>query len=243
MRIASLTAAVSGLAILGAGASLAGGLNEPVAEPVVQPAPTAAPGFDWSGGYVGLQFGAVDSDIDSNVGLFEDDFEFGKNAEGSEIGIYGGYNWHETGPWVFGVDAEYNAVDADDDATVEVGVIGQGGTVEGTAEATIDATAALRGRVGYAWDRALFYGTAGAAYVDYEVDTQIDGESDGTSADNWGWTLGAGVEYAFTDRWIGRVDYRYSDYDGDDGSWYEGDADYEIDLQTRELRVGVAYRF
>jgi outer membrane immunogenic protein len=245
MTTAHTRRALCVIAAFAGGPAVAGGLTEPEPAPVIQPAPVVtAPAFNWTGGFAGLQFGALNSSIDSNVGFFEDDYEFGKNVDGSVIGIYGGYDWQQTGsPWVFGFDAEYNWVDADDDASVLVGVLGRDEEIESTTQATIDATAALRGRVGYTYERALFYGTAGLSYIDYEIENEINGDSDNTSADNWGWTLGAGVEYAFTDQISGRIDYRYSDYDGDDGSWYEGDSDYDIDLETSEIRLGIAYRF
>lgn len=244
MRSPTFLAALSGTAALTAGTALAGGLDEPVQEPVIQqPAPVVAP-IDWTGGYVGLQFGALNSNLDNDVGIFDDEYSFGTNTEGGQVGIYGGYNWQTGGPWVYGVEGEYNWVDADDDATVTVRNLA-GDNIDGTAEAQIDATGAIRGRVGYAVDRALFYAAAGAAYVDYEVSADVGGRSDTDSADNWGWTAGVGVEYAFSDNWSGRIDYRYSEFDGDDGSFYEGssDGDYDLDLDTSELRVGVAYRF
>ena len=235
-----LALVIAGGGIVAGGASLAGSPAPAPADPVIQPVVVAAP-FDWTGGYVGLQFGLLSSNVDTTVGFLEDDYEFGKNVDGTAIGIYGGYNWQFGTPWVYGVEAEYNWVDGDDDDTISVDVLGDG--TESTTKASIDATGALRGRVGYAWDRALVYGTLGLAYVDYEVENRVGGDSDSSSADNWGWTAGVGFDYAFTDNWIGRIDYRYSDYDGDDGSWYEDGSDYDIDLDTSELRVGVAYRF
>jgi hypothetical protein len=85
---------------------------------------------------------------------------------------------------------------------------------------------------------------AGAAYIDDEIAADVGGRSDTDSGDNWGWTAGFGVEYAFSEDWSGRLDYRYSEYDGD-GSFYEKepDGDYDLDLDTSEVRVGVAYRF
>jgi len=233
-----LALVIAGGGLVAGGASLAGSPEPAPVDPVIQPVPVAA-AFDWTGGYAGLQFGLLSSNVDTTVGFLEDDYEFGKNVDGTALGIYGGYNWQFGTPWVYGVEAEYNWVDGDDDDTVAVDVL----ETESKTTASIDATGALRGRVGYAWDRALLYGTLGLAYVDYEVENEVGGASDSSSADNWGWTAGVGFDYAFTDNWIGRIDYRYSDYDGDDGSWYEDGSDYDIDLDTSELRVGVAYRF
>src|SRR5262245_57441508 len=74
----------------------------------------------------------------------------------------------------------------------------------------------LRGRVGYALDRLLLYGTAGIAFADLSQNIQ-KGRNAGEQV-VWenqtptGYVLGAGAEYAFNSRWIGRVEYLYSNY-------------------------------
>ena len=57
-----------------------------------------------------------------------------------------------------------------------------------------------------------------------------------------GWTLGGGVEYAFTDNWIGRVEYRYYDF-GDRDLDGIGAGLSSLDLNTSTLTLGVAYKF
>ena len=63
-----------------------------------------------------------------------------------------------------------------------------------------------RGRVGYAADRVLFYGTAGGAFGNIEP-APMAGSSSRPKA---GWTAGAGVEVAFADNWTARVEYLLS---------------------------------
>lgn len=81
--------------------------------------------------------------------------------------------------------------------------------------------ASFRGRVGYAMGAALLYGTAGLAILDLPNDTLS------------GFTAGAGVEYAFSPQWTGRVEYRHTNFEqsGSNG----GD--------NSSLRVGLSYRF
>lgn len=243
MRSFICAAALAGTAVLMNSAAFAAGPTPTPQDPTVQP--PVSPTFDWTGGYAGLQLGALSSDVETTFDFFDEDYDFDKSVDGTAFGVFGGYNWQMGTPWVYGAEAEYNWVTGDDDADLDVTIVEGGGqtTERSTTTAEINATAALRGRVGYAFDRTLVYGTAGLAYVDYDVSNETGSGSDSTSADNWGWTLGVGVEYAFTDQISGRLDYRYSDYDGDDGSWYEGDGDYDIDLQTSEVRVGLAFRF
>ena len=77
------------------------------------------------------------------------------------------------------------------------------------------------GRVGYAFfpdNRLLVYGTGGVAYGG--ASSHLDGFDAGHGFDCWcrggsssrvGWTIGGGVEYAFTNNWIIGAEYLYYD--------------------------------
>ena len=72
----------------------------------------------------------------------------------------------------------------------------------------------LTGRLGYAWDRVLVYGKGGGAWVgasDPTITNVAMGTSitPSTSNSNFGWTLGAGVEWAFWNNWSARLEYDY----------------------------------
>jgi outer membrane immunogenic protein len=64
-----------------------------------------------------------------------------------------------------------------------------------------------RGRVGYAADRVLFYGTGGAAFGNIEAGVSGNLETQ----TKVGWTAGAGIEAAFADNWTARVEYLFVD--------------------------------
>ena len=51
--------------------------------------------------------------------------------------------------------------------------------------------------------------------------------------------MGAGVDYAFTDNVIGRVEYRYYDF----GDQEIGDFLDDVDINFNTVTVGVAYKF
>jgi outer membrane immunogenic protein len=192
------------------------------------PAPVAVievPIFVWTGGYLGLQGGGLwsDSDIDDpDTGVFSDNFN------GGLFGAYAGYNW-QSGAWVFGVEGDINGVWNDE--TVSIGPF--------DVDVGSDYLASLRGRVGYAFDRALIFATGGVAFTDASAESDAFGGVSLDADDSLtGWTIGAGGEYAFTDNWIGRLEYRY--YDFSNGSLDDlGD----IDLGTNTLTAGVAYKF
>ena len=58
-----------------------------------------------------------------------------------------------------------------------------------------------------------------------------------------GWTVGGGAEYAFTDNVIGRLEYRYTDY-GSKGFSAAGDfVNFDANLKTNEVVIGVSYSY
>lgn len=233
---------------------MANGYSQTAPAPAVMP-PAQTAAFDWSGGYVGLQFGALDGDLDlagenlSNNNTTSDEID----VSGHEIGVFAGYNWVGANSLVYGIEAEINTSDVDGDSP---GVPGPSfGFIRNGIDAEIDSTAALRGRLGYAMGRGLLYGTAGIAYARVSLDGTPGGGGAGGGAGGgpfnpsktlMGWTIGAGYEHAINDQWTVRLDYRYSDLDGDFNFVAPGSGDnhrFDLDLQSHQLRVGAAYRF
>lgn len=182
-------------------------------------APIAPVVYDWSGFYVGAQGGYVWTNLDLPSGFGDEDFD------GGTLGLHAGFN-AQNGNLVYGIEADVNYTWNSNDYLVS------GFDVEvGT-----DWAASVRGRLGYALDRTLIYGTAGLAITNGYVDVSGVGDESETFT---GWTVGAGVEHAFTDNWTARIEYRYSDYGSEDFGLGFGD----FDLTEHAVRVGVSYRF
>jgi len=117
---------------------------------------------------------------------------------GGYAGLIGGYGWGTvTGNgWIGGAYAGYNL------QTNQNLVIGVEGDLVATSKSGNPWDGTFRGRVGYAWDRNLAYGTAGVA---------VGGVSSGGGSTRTGWTAGLGLERAFASNVTGRVEYRYTD--------------------------------
>lgn len=86
------------------------------------------------------------------------------------------------------------------------------GTPIGLLEGGLEWEGAARLRLGYAVDRFLSYVAGGVGFGSLKTSSigpggNVEDEFDET---NVGWTLGAGVEYAFTDNLTGRTEYRPS---------------------------------
>ena len=69
------------------------------------------------------------------------------------------------------------------------------------------------GKLGYAWDRVLLYGKGGGAWVGTSNPSiTVNGAPASfstNSANNFGWTAGLGVEWAFAGNWSARAEWDY----------------------------------
>ena len=159
-------------------------------------APPPIPAFSWTGIYVGGQIG---------YGFGQDEFNAaGFSAAGNTSGVVGGahigYNFAPSvGSLVLGIEGDVNGSTESGSSTV----LG----FTGTAKSPVDGS--IRGRAGVAFDRTLLYATGGAAFASFNYSNNF-----GFSATNTrvGYTVGGGIEYAVTNEWSIRGEYRYSDF-------------------------------
>jgi outer membrane immunogenic protein len=193
-------------------------------EPVLPVPPVVV--FSWTGPYVGIQggFAWAESEIHVPGDLRDEEL----SPDGFIIGGFLGYNWQLASGWIIGAEADFEWADLNDSGSNAAGV-------DFSTDMNWDGS--IRSRAGFAWDRALLYITSGFAFADLEG--EINPGPSASSVD-WGWTAGAGVDYAFTDRVFGRVEYRFtdlSDFDNDD------DAGEVQDFRSHAIRGGVGVKF
>jgi len=106
----------------------------------------------------------------------------------------------------------------------------------------------IRGRLGYAADRALFYMTGGAALLSTNTSATGTGYSIGSDGTRWGWTVGAGIDYAFAEHWFTGIEYRYSQYESRTftypvGVLHLGIVGFKQDLNTNQVTARIGYKF
>ncbi len=233
---------LSTAAILLAAPALAADL--PRRSPAAAPAPVyAAPMFTWAGFYVGAQVGYVwgesdvvsFSDADARVGGANVD------ANGFVGGLHAGYNW-QRGSLVYGLEADLEYAALDGAANVV-----DGATVLARATVESQLRGSLRARLGVAFDRTLLYVTGGLALGQVEASFVNGANRASGSETQFGWTVGAGVEYAISNNWSARVEYRYTDL-GDFNvatptAVVAGATRSNIDTTDHSVRVGLSYRF
>lgn len=80
-----------------------------------------------------------------------------------------------------------------------------------TAFSDSDFFTTIRGRIGFAWNHWLLYGTGGGIGLNYETRIQQPfNEFSGEKTEfNWGYTVGGGVEYMLNCHWTLRAEYLY----------------------------------
>jgi len=170
------------------------------ARPYTKAPPMIQAAYDWSGFYIGLNGGGGTSHQTWDLvgGLSEGSHD----ATGGTVGGQVGYRW-QTGPIVFGVEAQGNWADFSGDNISNVIPADRNRT-------KIDAFGLFTGQVGYAWNNALLYVKGGAAVVDdkYSILSGATGALvASTSETRWGGTVGVGFEYGFAPNWSVGVEY------------------------------------
>ena len=167
--------------------------------------------FSWAGPYIGGNIGGQWGTVTHAPG---------EQPSGINGGVQAGYNW-QYGTWVFGGETDLQLSNADDTFAPWQFSNPWFGTV--------------RGRIGYAADNILFYGTGGLAYGRTRAETFFASESHTTA----GWTLGGGVEFGLNRNWSAKVEYLYVNLNDDNFALTGLPHGQEFNV----LRLGVNYHF
>ena len=194
-----------------AGTAFAADLPSRRAPPVYVP-PPAIPVFTWTGVYVG---GQVGYEFGSSKALASNPVLGGLAAGGANPGgIIGGahigYNYAI--PGTFGsFGALVVGLEGDVDGSSYKSTYLLGGISDSSKQSI---QGSVRGRLGVAVDRALFYATGGVAMggLSNAYLNTLNGLGNSYSHTRVGYTVGAGIEYAITNNWSVRAEYRYTDF-------------------------------
>lgn len=215
-----LLASVSAIAFTGS-AALAADLPSRAPPPVYVP---PAPIFTWTGIYVGGQIGYGWLNGNNNFTGFDPVTGFGvaTNVGGTANGVIGGANVgynYQINQFVIGLEGTVDGTSISNTAVANVPLLG--GTFGVTANSSIPIEGSIRGRLGFAWDRALIYATGGVAFGGFNTNFNGFGVGAGgvpifgstsVSDTRVGWTVGGGIQYAVTNNWSVRAEYRYTDF-------------------------------
>jgi opacity protein-like surface antigen len=177
-----------GAALVAIGVSAANAADMPVKAPPV----LAEPPYNWSGAYIGANFGSAWTSGSLNI---PNNNFYGGLTE-FIAGVQAGYNV-QYGPLLFGVEGDFDGATFGHPAlpTSTLGSVSQNwiGTIAG--------------RVGVVADRWLIYTKLGGGWVHSDAVLNFPGVSFSGSATSPGWLVGAGVEFGFKSHWTLKLEY------------------------------------
>ena len=201
----SVFAILAAITIASAGAQAASGVS-------------LEPSFDWSGAYVGINAGVASSAgkwnnfDDSNAQAFNVIIDFTAENTGFVGGGQIGYN-HQIDALVLGIEGNLDYL----------GVNGKNVPPDLAYDAYLQTEqkwlGSIVGRLGYATDRIVFFGTGGIAFTSYDFTVHNNNFStfhvEHPTDERVGWTAGVGMEYAMTDNLVAGIDFKHYDFGWD----------------------------
>jgi outer membrane immunogenic protein len=193
------------------------------------PAAVPAPGYDWSGLYIGGHIGggwATNDLSDPSIGLIATFLGLPPVQTVDSSGILGGVQagWnYQIGRLVLGSELDFSWADVNGTNTLSFAPVGfppgSGFTRALTANTNWMGTSTVR--LGYAHDRVMLYSKAGVAFAHTNYTSVwntfgpgapgvlFSGTGDKTQV---GWTVGFGAEWAFWNNWSAKLEYDFMDF-------------------------------
>lgn len=178
--------------------------------PLYKAAPMMPPGYSWTGFYIGANggFGGNKFDYPATAGGVSGTASL--NSSGFFGGAQIGYNLQLSPLWVVGLETDFDEADIEGKATASTAFGGA------SAGSKIDWFGTVRGRAGaLITPNTLLYATGGWAYghTTTSASAALLGVGAATSigANQSGWTVGGGLEYAFNSWLSFKTEYLYVD--------------------------------
>jgi len=211
-------------------------------------AANASPAYNWTGCYIGGNVGygwarstfndvppsgfLVSGGINPSLSL---PIDAGGGLGGGQVGC----SFQFAGQWVVGIE---NALSA---ANITGHALSPDGS---TISDQTKMLATITGRVGYAWDRLLGYVKGGASFADDNYEGCCYLGTWNASALRSGWTVGAGLEWAFLGNWSARFEYDFYGF-GTTNVAFQSPVSYfpssveAVKQQIQTVMFGINYRF
>lgn len=217
------------------------------------------PAFTWAGPYVGVTAGYANGfhSFDDLAGAF---LGYPGLANDQSKGFAGGgivgFNL-QAGSLVYGIEADLSWLG---NKSAYVDPNGAVNNFYPSETNRLNDLGTVRGRLGLAVDRTLFYFTAGLAIGEVVNTAQYNSSkfpTTGTPAFNIdstraGWVVGSGLEYAMTPNWMIRGEALYAQLNQTIASWtspgsptFPANAVYNLRFNTSVaiVRAGLSYKF
>ena len=166
--------------------------------PVVQLRPAQ---YDWTGMYAGIWTGLACLDGTGNLHDNGSGLSWSNGGCGLKAGGLVGYNF-QINNFVLGAEADLGRSN----------LLVTNNEPGANFSFNMNYLATIRGRAGWALDDKLLYLTAGGAYANGQINGTVPGPLSSITANQFGWTVGAGMEDALTDHLRLRLEYMYTQF-------------------------------
>ncbi|MFG1205053.1 outer membrane protein [Xanthobacter aminoxidans] len=198
------------------------------------------PVFSWTGFYIGANVGYGGDSFNYDVNYFGAPVANASlHSSGFFVGGQIGYNYQFANNVVLGVETDLQWSDISGTASASVLAL-----PVVSAGSSVDYFGTIRARLGYAIDRFLPYITGGVAYGKTATNASLLGVPlFSESSTNWGWTVGAGGEFAITNNWTFKAEYLYVDLGSNDLTLPIGGYTVSNDTKFHTFKAGVNYKF
>jgi outer membrane immunogenic protein len=200
-------------------------------------APPPIPAFVWTGFYGGVQAGGDFGQTAFSLPAS------GYQKNWGNSGVFGGghfgYNY-QIQQLVVGVQGEFDVQDdkgsGTDNTTFAPAVF--------TGASHHDWFASADARIGYAVKNYLVYAIGGYAFSDNTTSITANGSQvAGRTNSLNGYDIGGGVEYAFTPKWSGLLEYRYYQYAANTNAYAASTRLFTEKPSESTVRVGLSYHW
>ncbi|WAC26933.1 TonB-dependent receptor domain-containing protein [Ancylobacter sp. SL191] len=198
---------------------------------------------DWTGLYVGGHFAYGFGEVTGETTTADGSASARAVNESADQSFYGGmwggqigYNYQFANNVVLGVEADFSYADmggSQQQGATEGAMLITRSMLESQTDYAFEWLATLRGRLGYAFDDLMVYGTGGVAFLreneqrsQYIATTATAALPAGNRTDlaftdtdvqtRTGFALGAGAEYAINSRWSVKAEYLYTGFGSTD---------------------------
>lgn len=209
------------------------------------PVEPVAEAFDWSGLYIGAHVGYGEANFDGCLECTRsgDILDAGElDLNGVVGGVHGGYN-HQFGSFLLGIEGDltWTGFKDEGDAPNPTSTLEEGDHHVGE----VDFLASVRGRLGFAFDRVLIFGTGGVAFTEAEWETHQHGNDDKAKFNDMGWVAGGGAEWAAAENISFRLEGLYYMFDDDkdiSSSFHSGSTGDAVEFDDAwVVRVGATW--
>jgi outer membrane immunogenic protein len=250
---------LGGVALAAVMTAPAMGADLPAEAPVYVERPPAIGLWNWTGFYLGGNLGYARSPGSVDISAVSLPNTGGApllNLSETMSGLFGGVqigaNW-QTGNAVFGIEADVQATNQSvSDSMTVVDVSGAidpnnpGANVTAANTDRITAFGTIRGRLGVASGRWLFYGTGGWAFWTWSSTLTLSGLGSASFSNfQGGGAIGGGVEVALADAWTVKAEYLFLQSTTISNTPFVARPDVLVNTRIRDnvFRVGVNYAF